>query len=198
VKDPYIPMVAYTEEQVEELAYGTLRVILEESVLRQDFDIGLERVMRKRRRRKVRAGRLVAERHRRRADDVSGVRRNASDGAATVEGRPPHDARQYPEAQARGRVESRDDDGAGAWAKAASPKTRCGLPKRLPRESSRIRSCSFSIGRRAMATTLRPSAGFAPLSVKPPVQWPAGRTSTRSWSSGKTRPPTRRISSASG
>jgi phage terminase large subunit-like protein len=40
-------MVAYTEEQVEELAYGALRVILEESVLRSDFDIGLDRVIRK-------------------------------------------------------------------------------------------------------------------------------------------------------
>jgi phage terminase large subunit-like protein len=47
VTDPYIPMVAYTEEQVEELAYGALRVILEESVLRSDFDIGLDRVIRK-------------------------------------------------------------------------------------------------------------------------------------------------------
>lgn len=47
VTDPYIPMIAYTEEQVEELAYGALRVILEESVLKHDFDIGLERVIRK-------------------------------------------------------------------------------------------------------------------------------------------------------
>ncbi len=48
VKDPYIPMVAYTEEQSDELAYGALRVILEEGPLRDDFDIGLERIMRKR------------------------------------------------------------------------------------------------------------------------------------------------------
>lgn len=47
VRDPYIPLVAYTEEQVEELAFGALRVILEASDLRHDFDIGLERVMRK-------------------------------------------------------------------------------------------------------------------------------------------------------
>jgi len=47
VTDPYIPMVAYTEEQVEELAYGALRVILENCALKHDFDIGLERVMRK-------------------------------------------------------------------------------------------------------------------------------------------------------
>lgn len=47
VIDPYIPMVAYTEEQVEELAYGALRVIIEESILRTDFDIGLDRVIRK-------------------------------------------------------------------------------------------------------------------------------------------------------
>lgn len=47
VVDPYIPMVAYTEEQSDELAYGTLRVILEEGPLRDDFDIGLERIVRK-------------------------------------------------------------------------------------------------------------------------------------------------------
>jgi hypothetical protein len=47
VTDPYIPMVAYTEEQSEELAYGALRVILELSSLRDDFDIGLERIMRR-------------------------------------------------------------------------------------------------------------------------------------------------------
>jgi hypothetical protein len=48
VTDPYIPMVAYTEEQSDELAYGALRVILDEGPLRDDFDIGLERIMRKR------------------------------------------------------------------------------------------------------------------------------------------------------
>ena len=47
VTDPYIPMVAYTEEQSDELAYGALRVILEEGPLRDDFDIGIERIMRK-------------------------------------------------------------------------------------------------------------------------------------------------------
>lgn len=46
VTDPYIPMVSYTEEQTEELAYGALRRILEESSLAGDFDIGLERIMR--------------------------------------------------------------------------------------------------------------------------------------------------------
>jgi phage terminase large subunit-like protein len=40
-------MVAYTEEQSDELAYGALRIILEESGIREDFDIGLERIMRK-------------------------------------------------------------------------------------------------------------------------------------------------------
>jgi hypothetical protein len=47
VTDPYIPLVAYTEEQSDELAYGALRAILEESPIAQDFDIGLERIMRK-------------------------------------------------------------------------------------------------------------------------------------------------------
>lgn len=48
VNDPYIPLVAYTEEQSDELCYGTLRVILDEGPLRDDFDIGIERIMRKR------------------------------------------------------------------------------------------------------------------------------------------------------
>lgn len=46
VTDPYIPLVAYTEEQSEELAYGALKVILELSPISNDFDIGEERVMR--------------------------------------------------------------------------------------------------------------------------------------------------------
>jgi len=46
VIDPYIPMVAYTEEQTEELAYGALRVILQYSQVANAFDIGLERIMR--------------------------------------------------------------------------------------------------------------------------------------------------------
>lgn len=46
IVDPYIPMVAYTEEQTEDLAYAALYVILSEGPLRNDFDIGLERIMR--------------------------------------------------------------------------------------------------------------------------------------------------------
>jgi phage terminase large subunit-like protein len=48
VRDPYIPLVAYTEEQSEDLAYGALYVMLSEGPLADDFDIGLERIMRKR------------------------------------------------------------------------------------------------------------------------------------------------------
>lgn len=47
VTDPYIPLVAYTEEQSDELAYGALRAIISESPIAGDFDIGLERIMRK-------------------------------------------------------------------------------------------------------------------------------------------------------
>ena len=47
VTDPYIPMISYTEEQTEELAYGALRRILEKSSIGSDFDIGLERIMRR-------------------------------------------------------------------------------------------------------------------------------------------------------
>ena len=46
VRDPYIPLVAYTAEQSDELAYAALKVILEFSELVDDFDIGLERIMR--------------------------------------------------------------------------------------------------------------------------------------------------------
>lgn len=46
VRDPFIPLLAYTEEQSEELCYGALKVILELSRVAKDFDIGLERIMR--------------------------------------------------------------------------------------------------------------------------------------------------------
>lgn len=47
VTDPYIPMISYAEEQTEELAYGALRRIIERSSLVGDFDIGLERIVRR-------------------------------------------------------------------------------------------------------------------------------------------------------
>lgn len=47
VVDPYIPLVAYTEEQSDELAYAALKAILENSPVADDFDIGLERIIRK-------------------------------------------------------------------------------------------------------------------------------------------------------
>lgn len=47
VNDPYIPMVAYTEEQTEDLAYAALKAIIEEAGMDDVFDIGLERIMRK-------------------------------------------------------------------------------------------------------------------------------------------------------
>jgi hypothetical protein len=46
VSDPYIPMISYSEEQTEELAYGALRRILLEMPIGDDFDIGLERILR--------------------------------------------------------------------------------------------------------------------------------------------------------
>ena len=47
VADPYIPLCAYTEEQSDELCYGALKCILEESDVREEFDLGLERIMRR-------------------------------------------------------------------------------------------------------------------------------------------------------
>lgn len=46
VTDPYIPMLAYTEEQVEELAYGALLCICTEGPDADLFDAGLERITR--------------------------------------------------------------------------------------------------------------------------------------------------------
>ena len=48
VRDPYIAMVAYDEEQADLLAYGALREILGRSLVADDFDIGLERIVRRR------------------------------------------------------------------------------------------------------------------------------------------------------
>ena len=47
VTDPYIPLVAYTEEQSDELAYAALKLILELSPIAEKFDIGEERILRK-------------------------------------------------------------------------------------------------------------------------------------------------------
>jgi hypothetical protein len=46
VSDPYIPLVAYTEEQTEELAYGALYVIVTEGPDADLFDAGLDRIVR--------------------------------------------------------------------------------------------------------------------------------------------------------
>lgn len=46
VSDPYIPMVAYTEEQTEELAYGALMVMCSEGPDAEFFDPGLDRILR--------------------------------------------------------------------------------------------------------------------------------------------------------
>lgn len=46
VRDPYIPMVAYTEEQTEELAYAALYVMVTEGPDADLFDPGLERITR--------------------------------------------------------------------------------------------------------------------------------------------------------
>lgn len=46
VRDPYIPMLAYTEEQVHELAYGVLYTVCTEGPDADIFDVSLERVIR--------------------------------------------------------------------------------------------------------------------------------------------------------
>ena len=46
VRDPYIPLLAYTQEQVEELAYGALMVVCQEGPDADLFDAGLERIFR--------------------------------------------------------------------------------------------------------------------------------------------------------
>ncbi|HEY3587398.1 MAG TPA: hypothetical protein VGK85_09595, partial [Myxococcaceae bacterium] len=47
VDDPYIPVIAYTEEQVDELLFGAIYSIVSESPeINGDFDIGLQRIIR--------------------------------------------------------------------------------------------------------------------------------------------------------
>lgn len=46
VNDPYIPLLAVTVEQVEELAFGALKVICEEGPDAALFDVSLERILR--------------------------------------------------------------------------------------------------------------------------------------------------------
>ena len=46
VRDPYIPMLAYTEEQVMELAYGVLLTVCTEGPDADLFDTGLDRIIR--------------------------------------------------------------------------------------------------------------------------------------------------------
>lgn len=46
VRDPYIPMMAYTEDQTEELAYGALQVIVREGPDADLFDVGNDRILR--------------------------------------------------------------------------------------------------------------------------------------------------------
>ena len=45
VKSPYIPLVAFSLTQTEDLAYAVCRAILEESSVYDDFDVGMERIM---------------------------------------------------------------------------------------------------------------------------------------------------------
>ena len=47
VVDPYIPLIATSEQQADELCYAALKAIIEEGPLADDFDIGLERIMRR-------------------------------------------------------------------------------------------------------------------------------------------------------
>lgn len=46
VTDPYVPMVAYTEEQTEDLAYAALYIMCSEGEDADLFDIGLDRIIR--------------------------------------------------------------------------------------------------------------------------------------------------------
>lgn len=46
VRDPYIPMLAYTQEQVHELAYGALMVVCQEGEDADLFDVTLDRIIR--------------------------------------------------------------------------------------------------------------------------------------------------------
>lgn len=48
VNDPYIPLVAFSEEQSEDLCFKAVYKIIENCALRDELDLGLERIIRKR------------------------------------------------------------------------------------------------------------------------------------------------------
>ncbi|WP_333771012.1 hypothetical protein [Streptomyces sp. IBSBF 2435] len=98
VTDPYIPMVAYTEEQTEELAYGALFVMCTEGPDADLFDAGLDRNPAGRGRRQGRGHGQLAEQQRWRQDDVPALRRDAPLHPAEVEGVPSDDAGEHPQA----------------------------------------------------------------------------------------------------
>lgn len=72
VRDPYIPMVAYTQDQAEELAYGALVVLCSEGPDAELFDVALERIL------VIEGGRPAGK-----AVPLSGSP-NANDGARTT------------------------------------------------------------------------------------------------------------------
>jgi hypothetical protein len=72
VRDPYIPMVAYSQDQAEELAFGALLVICSEGPDADLFDVGLDRIL------VVEGGRPAGK-----AVALSGSP-NAADGARTT------------------------------------------------------------------------------------------------------------------
>lgn len=45
VAHPYIPLVAFSQDQTQDLSFAVVRQILEECELGQDYDIGLERIL---------------------------------------------------------------------------------------------------------------------------------------------------------
>ena len=190
VRDPYIPLVATTAEQSDELAFGAMRAIVEHSDLAADFDVGLERIMR-------------IDGHGK-AESLANAP-GARDGARTTfevfdethhmmlpRTKKAHRTmianlpkRKLADAWAL-EVTTAPEPGAGV-----SPRTRWPTRRASPRAGSRLEAVLLPPpGDRGKAQSRDEAGGGSPRSGRLPAPLPPGRTSRRSRTSGRTRAPT--------
>jgi len=152
VNDPFVVMVAYTEEQSDELAFAALRAILSLGPLRDDFDIGLERIIHK-----SGAGKAMS---------VAGSP-NATDGARTTFQVFDETHRFTLPRQKQGHqtmmanLPKRVISEAWSLEITTAPEPGSGSVAEGTMEYAK-RRCSFSTGRRATTTTSIPSKARAP------------------------------------
>jgi hypothetical protein len=197
MRDPYIPMLAYTEEQSEELAYSALTVMIGEGPRAFQFDIGADRVMRV-----TGDGKAAALANA--PDARDGARTTFELFDETHRLRLPNQLRAHRTMLAN--LPKRKQADAWALEVTTAPAPGEGSVAELTMDyarSSRMgraptRGCSSSTARHPRATTSRRAKASAQRSSRRRARSPSGPTSTESPSSGTTRPRTARTWRACG